>query len=96
MNPYGSMNRLKARLVAKGCAQTYGVDYIDTFFLVAKLSSIRIIISLASKHHWPLFQLDVKNDFLHGDLQKEVYGATTWFCFSWEKMDSVSFKEIML
>lgn len=40
---------------------------------MAKLSSIHIIISLVVKHHRPLFQLDVKNAFLHGDLQEEVY-----------------------
>ena len=69
----GSIARLKARLVAKGHAQTYGVDYSDTFSSVAKLTSIRLFISLATIHGWDLHQLDIKNDFLHGDLAKEVY-----------------------
>ena len=43
------------------------------FSLVAKLTSIRIILSLAANFNWPLYQLDVKNAFLHGDLKEEAY-----------------------
>ena len=46
-NLHGFVSRLKACLVAKGYAQTYGVDYSDTFFLVAKLASLCLFISLA-------------------------------------------------
>ena len=74
-NPDGTVNRLKARLVAKGFTQTYGLDYTETFSPVAKLNSIRIIISLAANLDWPLHQLDVKNAFLHGDLTETVYMA---------------------
>uniref|UniRef100_A0A2N9H2N5 Uncharacterized protein n=1 Tax=Fagus sylvatica TaxID=28930 RepID=A0A2N9H2N5_FAGSY len=71
-NPDGTVDHLKARLVAKGFTQTYGLDYTETFSPVAKLNSIRIIISLATNLDWPL-QLDVKNAFLHGDLTETVY-----------------------
>ena len=59
----GSVERYKARLVAKGFTQTYGVDYQETFAPVAKMNSIRILLSLATNLEWPLHQFDVKNAF---------------------------------
>lgn len=67
-----TIKRYKARLVAKGFTQTYGIDYQETFALVAKMNSIRVLLSYAANLGWPLQQLDVKNAFLHGDI-KEVY-----------------------
>ena len=67
-NHDGSVARLKAHLVAKDYAQTYGVDYSDTFSLVAKLTSICLFISLIASYEWDLHQLDIRNVFLQGDL----------------------------
>ena len=49
------------------------MDYFDTFSPVAKSTSIRLFISLATTHGWDLHQFDIKNVFLHGDLAEEVY-----------------------
>ena len=72
-NHDGYVARLKTRLVSNSYAQTYGVDYFDTFSSVAKMTPVRLFISLVAFYDRDLYQLDIKNVFLHGDLQGEVY-----------------------
>ncbi|GJZ94318.1 ribonuclease H-like domain-containing protein [Tanacetum coccineum] len=69
----GTLSRYKARLVANGSTQLEGVDMDETFSPVVKLGTIWTVLSLVASRHWPIHQLDVKNDFLHGDLSETVY-----------------------
>ena len=62
----GSVEKFKARFVARGFSQKEGIDYDEILALVARYTSIIIIISLASIFNWNLHQMDVKADFLIG------------------------------
>jgi hypothetical protein len=69
----GSIERYKARLVAKGFHQLAGIDYDETYSLVIKPTTVRIVLSLAISSGWPIHQIDIQNAFLHGNLSEHVY-----------------------
>jgi hypothetical protein len=71
--PDGSVDRYKARLVAHGFSQRYEIDFDETFSLVAKLTTIHVLIALIASKDWRLWQMDVKNAFLHGEIDKEIF-----------------------
>lgn len=69
------VERYKARLVAKGFIQLEGLDYKETFALVVKMPIVPTVlaIKLLMVNVWPLYQLNVNNTFLYGNLNEDVY-----------------------
>ena len=72
-NAEGKVEKYKARLIAKGYKQQAGIDYEEVFAPVARMETIRLVISLAAQSNWNIYQLDVKSAFLNGFLEEEVY-----------------------
>jgi hypothetical protein len=68
-----SIDKFKASLVAKWFRQSKDIDYFDTYAPVARISSIRTLVSLASIYNLEIHQMDVKTTFLNGYLDEEVY-----------------------
>ena len=69
----GFLDQYKAHLVALVIRQEYGINYEETFAPVAKMTTVKTIIAVAASQAWSLYQMDVKNTFLHRDLKEEVY-----------------------
>lgn len=69
----GRIVKHKARLVAKGYVQRQGVDFDEVFAPVARLETVRLLISIAAHEGWEVHHMDVKSAFLNGDLEEEVY-----------------------
>lgn len=72
-NPDGSVNKFKARLCAKGYTQKYGIDYNETFAPVARMTSIRTMMSIAAEKDLEVQQFDVDTAFLNSDIDEEIY-----------------------
>eukprot|EP00253_Pinus_taeda_P013245 PITA_13245 len=72
-NEKGKVENYKARLVAKGYSEVARIDFGDIFSSVAKVSSIRLLLSIATAFDLEVEQMDVMTTFLHGDLEEEIY-----------------------
>jgi hypothetical protein len=70
---HGLVVRNKARLVAKGYSQVEGLDFGETFALVARLEAIRLLLAYSSLNDIKLYQMEVKSDFLNGEINELVY-----------------------
>jgi hypothetical protein len=69
----GEVVRKKAHLIAQGYSQVEGLDIGETFAPVAHLEAIRILLAFVASKGFKLYQMDVKNAFLNGVIQDEVY-----------------------
>nr|GEU42192.1 copia-type Pol polyprotein [Tanacetum cinerariifolium] len=67
--------RNKARLVAKGYVEEEGIDFEESFAPVARLEAVRIFFAYAAHKSFPIYQMDLKTEFLNGPLKEEVYVA---------------------
>jgi hypothetical protein len=73
-NTWGvTIEKYKTRLVAKGYTQKEGEDYFDTYSPVARLMTIRVLLSLAASHGLLVHQMNVKTTFLNGEPKEEIY-----------------------
>eukprot|EP00253_Pinus_taeda_P017342 PITA_17342 len=72
-NAEGKVDKYKARLVAKGYSQVPGIDFGDIFSPVAKVTSIKLLLSVATAFDFEVEHMDVNIAFLHGDLEEEIY-----------------------
>nr|GEV36764.1 reverse transcriptase domain-containing protein [Tanacetum cinerariifolium] len=85
----GIVSRNKARLVAQGYNQQEGIDYDETYALVARLESIKILLAYAYALDFKLLQTDVKSEFLNGFINEEVYVAQPLGFIDFKKLDHV-------
>ena len=68
-----TLERYKVRLVTKGYTQTYDVDHLETFVPIAKVNTIRILLSLVANNNRDLQQFNVKNAILNGNMKEDIY-----------------------
>jgi hypothetical protein len=73
LRPDGTIDKYKVRHVAKGYTQKKGENFFDTYSPVARLTTIRVLLSLTASHGLLVHQMDVKTAFLNGELEEEIY-----------------------
>jgi hypothetical protein len=73
LRPDGTIEKYKAMLVIKGYNQKEGEDFFDTYSSVARLTTIRVLFSLATSYGLLVHNMNVKTTFLNGELEEEIY-----------------------
>ncbi|GKB18911.1 retrovirus-related pol polyprotein from transposon TNT 1-94 [Tanacetum coccineum] len=73
LDELGGILKNKARLVARGYRQEEGIDFEESFALVARIESIRIFLAFTTHKNMIIYQIDVKTAFLNGIMREEVY-----------------------
>jgi hypothetical protein len=73
LKPDGTTEKYKARLVAKGYSQKEGEDFFDTYSSIARMTTIRVLLSLVASYGLLVHQMDVKIAFLNGELDEKIY-----------------------
>ena len=91
-----SIDKYKARFVARGFSQKEGVDYKETFAPVARYISIRATSYISTKMGWKLYHMDIKNAFLNGMIEGEVYVEQPQGFETHDRKTRVQIKEILV
>ena len=73
--------KYKSSLVFKFFSQVQGVDYTDTFALVANMDSIRLVLVIIASKRWEVHHMDVKSYFIHGEIHEDIYMHNPKFSF---------------
>ena len=60
-------------MVARGFTPHPGIDFSETFAPVARMDTVRTVLAIAAQNKWPVYQMDVKSEFLHCYLEEEVF-----------------------
>ena len=89
LRPDGTIERYKARLVAKGYTQKEGEDFFNTYSPVARLTIIRVLLSLAASYGLIVHQMDVKTAFLNRVGGGDLYGSAGWVYSKWSRRQGV-------
>nr|GEU94949.1 retrotransposon-related protein [Tanacetum cinerariifolium] len=93
LDEYGDVLKNKARLVAKGYQKEEGIDFKESFALVARIEAIRIFIANAASKNMTSYQMDVKTTFLNGELKEEVYAPQACLSSKKQRITAISTTE---
>lgn len=69
----GEVDGYKVTLVAKGYNQVHGIDYFESFSLVAKTVTMRLFLAIGAAKGWAIHQIDINNAYLHGYIDEDLY-----------------------